>query len=165
MPLEPDLQRIEAAMEQLSRVIRSRRADAERASRAGVHLPRAAQVVLRQAVEAGPLRVSDLARALHMSDAATSRTVTALENEGLLARSGSPDDGRVALVAITKAGRRVQHRLREAQDEIFGESLSHWPRQDVSRLAKLMERLAADLRTLPGAEEDAGGHRAAGGRR
>jgi len=165
MPLEPDLQRIETAMEQLSRVIRSRRADAERATRAGVHLPRAAQMVLRQAVEAGPQRISDLARALHMSDAATSRTVTALENERLLARSASPDDGRVALVAITPIGRRVQRRLREAQDEIFGGSLSHWPKQDVARLASLMERLTADLRDLPSSEDGSGGRRAAGGRR
>jgi DNA-binding MarR family transcriptional regulator len=148
-------------MEQLSRVSRSRRGDAERAARAGVHLPRAAQMVLRQTVETGPVRISDLARALHMSDAAASRTVTTLEGEGLLARSGSPDDGRVALVAITPRGRRVQRRLREAQDEIFAETLSHWPRKDVARLAELMERLAADLRTLPASTGSAPGRRRA----
>lgn len=165
MPLEQNLQRIETALEQLSRVTRSRRADAERAVRAGVHLPRAAQMVLRQAVEAGPVRISDLARALHMSDAAASRTATALEQEGLLVRSDSPDDGRVALVDITPRGRRVQRRLREAQDEIFGASLSHWSRQDVAKLAELMDRLAGDLRTLPGAGEGGGNRRTAGGRR
>jgi len=165
MPLEPDLQRIERALEQLSRVTRSRRADAERAARAGVHLPRAAQMVLRQVVETGPVRISDLARALHMSDAAASRTVTALEGEGLLSRSGSPDDGRVALVEITPPGRRIQRRLREAQDEIFGESLSHWSRQDAAKLADLMERLADDLRSLPPAEGHASRGRAAAGRR
>jgi len=165
MPLDADLQRIESALEQLSRVVRSRRADGERAARAGVHLPRAAQVVLRQAVETGPVRISDLARALHVSDAAASRTVTALEAQGLLARSGSPDDGRVALVDITPRGRRVQRRLRDAQDEIFGASLADWSRQDTARLAELMERLVHDLRALPGAEDDAERGRAAGARR
>jgi DNA-binding MarR family transcriptional regulator len=165
MPLDHDLQRVETAMEQLSRVSRSRRGDAERAGRAGVHLPRAAQMVLRQTVETGPVRISDLARALHMSDAAASRTVTTLEGEGLLSRSGSPDDGRVALVAITPRGRRVQRRLREAQDEIFAGTLSHWPRQDVARLADLMERLAADLRTLPTSEGAPSRRGAAGARR
>ncbi len=165
MPLARNLQRIETAMEQLSRVGRSRRGDAERAARAGVHLPRLAQMVLRHTIEAGPVRVSDLARALQMSDAAASRTVTSLEGEALLVRSASPDDGRVALVEITPRGRRVQRRLRKAQDEIFAATLSHWPRQDVARLADLMERLAADLRTLPVSEGDPSRGRAVGARR
>lgn len=165
MALERNLQRIETALEQLSRVTRSRRADAERATRAGVRLPRAAQMALRETVETGPVRISDLARALHVSDAAASRTVTALEQEGLLARSGSPHDGRVALVAITARGRRVQQRLRQAQDEIFRESLSHWSRRDLAKLAELVDRLSADLRTPPGAEAADGDRRSVSGRR
>ena len=165
MPLERNLQRIETALEQLSRVTRSRRADAERAARAGVHLPRASQMVLRQTAEAGPVRISDLARALHVSDAAASRSVTALENEGLIVRSTSPDDGRVALVEITSRGRLVQRRLREAQDEIFHSSLAHWSREDLAQLAELMDRLAADLRALPGATGNARDGRSAVARR
>ena len=111
------------------------------------------------------MRFSDLARALHMSDAAARRSVTALEQEGLIERSASPDDGRVALVDITPRGRRVQRRLRDAQDEIFGTSLDHWSRQDLARLADLMDRLAGDLRAVPGAEGRDGERRSAGGRR
>jgi DNA-binding MarR family transcriptional regulator len=165
MPLERNLQRIETALEQLARVTRSRRADAERAARAGVHLPRASQMVLRQAVEAGPVRISDLARALHISDAAASRTVTALEQEGLIERQASPDDGRVALVDITPRGRKVQRRLREAQDEIFGASLSHWSGPDLARLADMMDRLAVDLRALPGDDARSEAPRSASARR
>ena len=165
MPLDRNLRRIEAALEQLSRVVRSRRADGERAARAGVRLPRVAQMVLRETVESGPVRISDLARALHMSDAVASRTVSALEAEGLIERSGSPDDGRVALVDITARGRRVQRRLREAQDEIFGASLSHWSSQDLARLADMMDRLAVDLRALPGDDERLEAPRSASGRR
>lgn len=165
MPLERNLQRIETAMERLSRVARSRRADAERATRAGVHLTRAGQVVLRQAAEAGRARISDLARALHMSDAATSRTVTALESEELLIRSGSPDDGRVALVQLTPRGRRVQRQLREAQDEIFAEYLTQWSKQDVATLAELMERLAVDLRQPAPEPGESQKKRASGGGR
>jgi DNA-binding MarR family transcriptional regulator len=165
MPLDPNLQRIETALEQLSRAVRSRRADGERAARAGVHLPRAAQMVLRQAVETGPVRISDLARALHMSDAAASRTVTALEAQGLLARSGSPDDGRVALVDITARGRKVQRRLREAQDEIFSARLAHWSRVDTAQLADLIEQLANDLRSPRATAGAADRPRTAGARR
>lgn len=150
-------------MEQLARVGRSRRADAERSARAGLHLPRAAQLVLRQTVEAGPLRISDLARSLEMSDAAASRTVTVLEAEGLIERVASPDDGRVALARITARGRRVQRRLREVQDEIFAGYLSGWSARDLATLADFIERLAGDLRRPErGAPEK---ERAAGARR
>ena len=70
--------------------------------------------------------------------------MTALEAQGLLARSASPDDGRVALVQITTRGRRVQRRLREAQDEIFAERLTHWSQQDASRwTARFRAKLAS----------------------
>jgi DNA-binding MarR family transcriptional regulator len=69
----------------------------------------------------------------------------------------------VALVQITTRGRRVQRRLREAQDEIFAERLTHWSQQDVSRLADLMERLAADLRQPEPGHRDAEKRHVAGG--
>jgi DNA-binding MarR family transcriptional regulator len=152
MPLEDDLQRVERAMEGLARVGRSRRAAALRANRAGVDLTGAAQQVLRRVIEEGPVRISDLARRAHMNDAAVSRQVTALENHGLAARASSPDDGRVAMVRPTAAGRRVGRRLRRAADEIFQERLSEWSARDLTALAALLERLTLDLRR-PDAEK------------
>jgi len=146
MPLEDDLQRVERAMEGLARVGRSRRAAALRANRAGVELTGAAQQVLRRVIEEGPVRISDLAQRAHMSDAAVSRQVTSLEQHGLAARASIPDDGRVAMVRPTAAGRRVGRRLRRAADEIFQERLSEWSARDLAALAALLERLALDLR-------------------
>jgi DNA-binding MarR family transcriptional regulator len=165
MPLERDLRRVESALEQLARLGRSRRGDALREARSGVRLPRATQLVLRRVAESGPQRVSEIARALRMGDAAVSRHVTALEAGGLLTRSGSPDDGRVAVVATTAAGQRAHRKLRDAADGIFREHLAGWGSRDLSQLAALMERLVADLRApLPG-DEARTGDRAAEGRR
>jgi DNA-binding MarR family transcriptional regulator len=148
--VERELRRVEHAMERLARVGRSRRGDALRAAAAGVHLPRAVQLVLRYVVERGPARLSDVARGVDMGDAAVSRHATALESLGLLVRQASPRDGRVALLRATPAGRRVQRRLREAQDEIFAAYLSGWSRPELARLAGLLERLADDLqRPMP----------------
>lgn len=158
MPLERDLQRVESALEQLARLGRSRRASARREGRSGVRLPWATQLVLRRVAESGPQRVSDVARALRMGDAAVSRQLTALEDTGLLTRSNSPDDGRVAVVEVTAAGRRAHRKLREAADEIFREHLAGWSSRDLSQLAALMERLVADLRApLPDDGASAGG--------
>jgi DNA-binding MarR family transcriptional regulator len=153
MAIEKDLRRVEMAMEQLNRIGRSRRSDARWSARAGVYLPRAAQNILRQVVAQGPARISDLARAAHMGDAAVSRQVTLLEKEGLLRRGSSPEDGRVSLVHVTGKGRRASSRLQNAVDEIFAEQLAGWSRRDLARLAELMEHLVRDLRSSPGAKE------------
>ncbi len=149
MAIGKDLERVQAAMEQLNRIGRSRRSDALRSARAGVHLPRAAQGVLRQVVEHGPGRISDLARATGSGDAAVSRLVTQLAEQGLLRRSASREDGRVAEVHATAAGRRASKRLRKAADEIFLEHLAGWSERDLAKLGDLMERLARDLRGAP----------------
>jgi DNA-binding MarR family transcriptional regulator len=146
MPLERDLQRIEAAMEALARVSQGRTAAAVRAARAGLHLTGTAQQVLRRVIESAPVRVSDLARQVQMGDAAVSRQVTALEEQGLVTRSPSPEDRRVALVRPTSLGRGAGRRLRRAADGIFAEHLASWSSKDLASLALLMERLARDLR-------------------
>ncbi len=133
-------------MESLARVGQSRRAAAVRATRAGVHLTGAAQRVLRRAIESGPIRVSELARRAGMSDAVVSRQVTVLEQQRLVVRLADPDDGRVAMVKPTAAGRQVARRLRRAADEIFQEHLQGWSAKDLGRLAGFIERLANDLR-------------------
>ncbi len=145
MAMTKSLQRIEAAMERLAHIGQSRRSSARRAADAGVELSGAAQRVLRSVLELAPVRISDLARATHMSDAAVSRQVTQLETDGLVMREPCPDDGRVARVRATASGRRSGQRLREAADEIFQSHLSGWRARDLEQLAELMERLGDDL--------------------
>jgi DNA-binding MarR family transcriptional regulator len=145
MAMTESLQRIEAAMERLARVGRSRRSSARRAARAGLSLSGGAQEVLRAVLHHAPVRISDLARATHMSDAVVSRQVTQLEAEGLVVREACADDGRVARVRPTAAGRRASTRLRAAADEIFQEHLKAWRARDLELLARLMERLGDDL--------------------
>ena len=101
--------------------------------------------MLREVIEHAPVRISDLARATHSSDAAVSRQVTALEAEGLVAREACAEDGRVARVRPTAAGKRAGRRLRAAADAIFLERVSTWSAKDLARLAELMERLGDDL--------------------
>ena len=147
MALERNLRRIETAMETLARVGQGRSAAAIRAARAGLHLTGAAQQVLRRVIEHAPVRISDLARHVHMGDAAVSRQVTSLEEQGLVVRGPSPEDGRVAMVRPTPLGRGAGQRLRRAADGVFEEYLASWSARDLARLAHLMERLAQDLRS------------------
>jgi DNA-binding MarR family transcriptional regulator len=144
--MRKSLQKIEVAMEQLARIGQGRQANAVRSARARLHLAGVTQTGLRGVVEHSPVRISDLARATDMGDAAVSRQVTLLEDEGLVVRAPDPQDGRVARVRPTPAGRGASRRLRAAADEIFQEHLSEWCASDLEKLAGLMERLVVDLR-------------------
>ena len=132
-------------MEALARVAQGRTAAALRAARAGLPLTGAAQQVLRRVIENAPVRISDLARHVHMGDAAVSRQVTALEEQGLVVRAPSSRDGRVAMVRPTPLGRGAGRRLRRVADGIFEEHLADRSSRDLARPAHLMERLAREL--------------------
>ncbi len=146
MDRDKDLQRVEDAVEALARLFQGQQPAARRAARAGVDLSRTAQKVLWHVVTEAPIRISDLARQVGLSDAVVSRQVTALEDDGLVARRPSHEDGRVALVTPTPRGRAAGRRLRRAADEIFREQLRDWSHPDLADFATHLERLVHDLR-------------------
>lgn len=81
----------------------------------------------------GPRTVGELAAAEQVSAPTMSRLVTALEREGLAARSTDPADGRRVRVKATPAGVRALERAR---------------RRRVERLAALMEEVEAPQRAV-----------------
>ncbi len=133
-------------MLELSRMARGGRADSIRSERAGAKVTGAAQRMIDQMVEHGPSRMAELARRAGTDPGIVSRQVDALVGEGLVERRADPEDGRAWLLHFTPRGRRAADRLREVQDEIFGELLGEWSTVDLEQLATLMERLAQDLR-------------------
>ncbi|MEV5753118.1 MarR family transcriptional regulator [Actinoallomurus sp. NPDC052308] len=54
-----------------------------------------------------PMRLTDLARTEQITQPGVTQLVTRLEREGLVERRPDPGDGRVVLVHITEAGRRI----------------------------------------------------------
>ncbi len=146
MDREKDLKRVEDAVEALARLFQGQKPAERRAALAGVELSRTAQKVLWHVVTDAPIRISDLAKQVGLSDAVVSRQVTALEDEELVARRASEADGRVALVSPTAKGRRTGARLRRAADAIFREQLEDWSRSDLADFATHLERLLHDLR-------------------
>jgi len=146
---EKDLKRVEDAVEALGRLFGGQRPAAARAERAGIPLARTGQRLLWHIVTEGPIRISDLSRAVGLTDPVTSRQVAALESEGLVDRRASPEDGRVSLIRPTAAGRRAGRRLRQAADEIFRKQIGNWSAEDLATLAPLLEQLVKDLRRKP----------------
>ena len=108
--------------------------------------PRAS--ALSVVVFAGPLPIGRLAALEQVSPPAITKTVTALETEGLVERVRSGDDRRVVLVRATARGRALLERGRAGRVRVVAgllESLSERDRRTLARAADII----ADLLSRP----------------
>lgn len=84
------------------------------------------------------LRMSELAGATFFSNSGISRRVARLEQDGLLSRVGSKNDGRVFFAVLTEAGHKA---LREAWqiyerviEEDFGKAMNSSEARDLAKI-------------------------------
>jgi DNA-binding MarR family transcriptional regulator len=95
----------------------------------------------------GPLRLSDLAAAEHVTAPTATRLVASLEERGLVRRQENPDDRRSVFLAVTASGRRTLDRARTARTtELMRrlEKLTASERRSLETVLPVLERLAAD---------------------
>ena len=91
-------------------------------------------------VYAGELPIGRLAAAEQVSPPAITKTVTALEADGLVERIRSDSDRRVVVVRATAAGRTLMERGRAARIEAIATLLTSLPSRDQTLLQR-----AADI--------------------
>ena len=148
MEREDELAAIERALERLLRLNASRKVHARQASAARVDISQPGLVLLRRLEEHGPMSLGELAERTDMDPAATGRQVRQLEASGFVARATSPDDGRVTLVRITPRGADVRRRLADVGARHMDDVLGAWSGRDRRALARLLDRLVDDLRSV-----------------
>jgi DNA-binding MarR family transcriptional regulator len=94
----------------------------------------------------GPATVTELAKLERITAQSLGATLTALEERGLVQRTPDPDDGRRALVSITKPGRETLRNRRSARSRqiarILSEHFTGREREQLFAVAPLLERLA-----------------------
>ncbi|MFE2756915.1 MarR family winged helix-turn-helix transcriptional regulator [Actinosynnema sp. NPDC059335] len=101
-------------------------------------------VLSRQSAFAGCyLRMTQLARAVVLSQSATTRLVTRLERRGLLQRYLCEDDRRGIYTEVTEAGRTALESARSTHDDTLAQALKE--AAELPELAPLVDALA----TLP----------------
>lgn len=105
----------------------------------------AALHVLKTLHQHGPMRLSALAAALELDASTVSRHARQLEDRGLLARTGDPDDGRASRVASTEAGAECLEKCLDARRAMVTDLLGGWSAQDRERLRALLNRFHHDL--------------------
>jgi DNA-binding MarR family transcriptional regulator len=92
--------------------------------------------------DGGHLRMSQVAEAVVLSQSATTRLVTRLEERGLLERYLCPDDRRGIYTNVTAAGRRLLTAARPTNDTALREALdAALARPDLAPLARAVAQL------------------------
>lgn len=97
----------------------------------------------------GPTTATALAKLEQISPQSIGATLGALETRGLIERHPDPEDGRRALILVTKAGLKVLRNRRNARTERLARALSTgFTRAELDQLmavAPLIERVAQSL--------------------
>ncbi len=92
-----------------------------------------------------PLRVSELADAVHADISTVSRHVSTLVDAGLVSREADPADGRAQALTITAEGTAFLTAIRQDRDRWLQDLLADWSETDIRVLTSHLARLAADL--------------------
>ena len=97
--------------------------------------------VLTTISRAGASTVSSLAETMAADKGFVSRTVSELEDLGLVTRMPDPHDGRVRLIASTPLGEERLSLARLPYKQRMSAVLEEWPVETVDRLTRLLDAL------------------------
>jgi DNA-binding MarR family transcriptional regulator len=93
----------------------------------------------------GPVPLTRLAALEQVSPPAITKTVTALEQAGLVTRTRSETDRRIVLVAATEAGAALLDRGRAARVRVVADLIAGLPEADRETLGRAADLLATLL--------------------
>lgn len=108
-------------------------------------LPAGRVAVLATLNGCGPMRISALAEAENVRPPSMTRTVSSMEDAGLVVREANPADGRQVVVAITGLGSRTleeDRRRRQAWFDDHLRALSREERDALRAALPVLQRIA-----------------------
>jgi DNA-binding MarR family transcriptional regulator len=137
-----------AILDQLGKLIRELTRQSGGADE-GPALTATQRISLVEIADAGPLRLNDLAARIRTSAPTASRTVDALDELGLAARSVDPDDRRAVRIELTPAGRRLVDERKARASAAFEPAVAALAGPDREQLLTLLARLTGALSDEP----------------
>jgi DNA-binding MarR family transcriptional regulator len=99
--------------------------------------------VLNSVVRHGPVRLAELTAIEGVNPTMLSRIVGKLEEAGLILRVTDPADRRAVTVEITKAGRRLQERVRDERNRTLTAMLEALPPEQAAAVLSALPALEA----------------------
>jgi DNA-binding MarR family transcriptional regulator len=101
--------------------------------------------LLKTIAHKGPLRISDLAAAVHLDVSTVSRHVAQVERTGLIARTPDPVDGRAQLVGITDDGQQMLDQAFQRRRDLLESALSGWEPDDIAEFERLLGKFVTGV--------------------
>jgi DNA-binding MarR family transcriptional regulator len=108
------------------------------------------RLALRTIVDAGSLRLGELATQIGTSDPTTTRTVDALEQAGLVRRGAAAGDRRGVRVEATAKGTSTIRELESRRIVLLQRLLEDAPGDQIERAAELLAQLNSRLTPMNG---------------
>lgn len=105
---------------------------------------RSAHMLLMTIADTDPMRLSDLATAVHVDASTVSRQAAQLVAEQLLVREPHPEDGRASVVALSDAGRAVVDAIKERRRAFFEQTVRDWSEGDLRAFTAALHRFVDD---------------------
>jgi len=102
----------------------------------------------------GARRITELATVEGITQPSMTTLIASLEKQGLVVRSGDPNDKRVSLVTLTEAGRQYRRNRRLMSIGKLAELVAQLPPDEAAALSAAVPALTR-LRDLDNAERDA----------
>lgn len=121
-------------------------------------MPRALWRTLAQLDELGPVRVSDLAAATHISQPTATSLLQRLGERGWVERGSDPDDARAVRVRVTDAGRQALAGNRAAAAAAMAPRLARLDDESRQALSDGLSALRLVLQDADDDRDDAAGH-------
>lgn len=140
------LDQLERALASMVRALTARTNREHIARLSGHDLPVASWALLELLDGHDPIRVSDLAAGLGVDTSTVTPRVQALHRSGLVDRTASPDDARVALISISREGAGALEAVHTARRELLASVIA--PGTDEATFeaaARLLDHIAAAL--------------------
>ncbi len=126
--------------------------DAQLRQRFGVSISRFDVLAALDQAGEGGCSAGDLTARLRVTEGNTTQITTPLIAAGLVARSASPADGRVANFRLTPEGQRLFDRMAEENRALIAESFAALSPTDIATLRHLLAQLVPPI---PAAREEA----------
>jgi len=101
--------------------------------------------VLQVLDEFQPLSLAELGGLLVCETGSPSRLVAGMVRRGLVARSTSPEDGRIAALSLSAEGRALVERLREMDDHLAGKIAASLSRDETQALVAGLRKLLCEV--------------------
>lgn len=104
--------------------------------------------LILQLYEVDEISQKALQQEVNIDNAAVTRHLKQLEENGMITRRKNPDDNRITLVSLTKDGRNKVHAFQEEKERFAATALKGLSEEECDNLLNMLNRIEANIQEV-----------------